>query len=192
MNLFPKEILAVATRNHTLAGDPRQPELGPTVLTNEADVRGTLRSIPGREKFLLLLALIATSKDGPLLRSSDLEKLAKEPAATQSKPSSAQVAFLAKILERHGHSTTFTIAAIHVASRSPYFEKSIFSPARGEDPQFWSLLWNYGRPRMPASVFAPFALFEAERLLGEPIRDLTKIASHLVPKIEMQDDEEWP
>ncbi|TLX16187.1 hypothetical protein [Rhizobium sp. MHM7A] len=187
MNLFPKEIMAVATRNRTLATNRRDYGVAPIVLTNEIDVRETLRAIPGREKFLLLLALLATSKDSVFLRSSDLEKLAKEPATAQMKPSSEQVAFLAKISERHGHSTTFTIAAIHGASRSPYFEKSIFSPAREQDPHLWSLMWNFGRPRMPASVFAPYALFEAERLLGEPIRDLTKIASYLVPADEAVD-----
>lgn len=188
MNVFPKEIMTVATRNRTLVTKQGEKRLDPVVLTNEIDVRETLRAIPGREKFLLLLALLATSKDSVLLRSSDLEKLAKEPATAQMKPSSEQVAFLAKISERHGHSTTFTIAAIHVACRSPYFDKSIFSPAREEDPQFWALLWNFGRPRMPASVFAPYALFEAERLMGEPIKDLTKIAPYLVPSSEAVDD----
>jgi hypothetical protein len=176
MNLFPKEILAIATRNAALAP---MPDVVASELITEIDVRQSLRAIPGREKYLLLLALLATAKGR--LSTVDLERQAK---AAPAAPSAGQVAFLAKLLERHGHSTTVTIGAIQFACRSPYFDKSIFSPARNEDPQFWSLLWNFGRPKMPASVFAPFALYEAERLMGTPITDLTKIAACLMPRVE--------
>lgn len=189
MELFPKEILAVAKRKGTLVQKQEERDAVPFTLKNEVNAWETLRAIPGREKFLLLLALLATSKDNIYLSSSDLEKFAREPVPSGFTPSNDQVSFLEKISLRHGHSTSFTIAAIHVASRSPYFDKSIFTPARNEDPHFWALLWNFGRPRMPDSVFAPYTLFEAERLLGEPIKDLTSIATLLVPKSATADND---
>jgi hypothetical protein len=175
MDLFPKEILAMATRNRTVGSTA---VVGSTSfeLVSEINARQTIQSIPGREKYLLLLALLATSKGR--LSTTDLERRAKDSSSNQS---TDQVAFLSKLLERHGHSSTVTIAAIQAACQSPYFDKAIFNPAREEDPQFWALLWNFGRPRMPASVFAPYALFEAERRIGAPIKDFAKIAALLNP-----------
>lgn len=174
MKLFSKEILAIATRNKTFPTTVN----GPTSaeLVSELDVSRALHAIPNREKFLLMLARLATSKGH--LKASDPEN---QVVSDHLKPSPAQAAFLAELLRLHGHSTTVTIAAIQFGSRSPFFDKSTFRAAREEDPQFWSLLWNFGRPRMPASVFAPYALYEAERRMGAPITDLSKIKAYLVP-----------
>ncbi len=178
MKLFSKEILAIARKNRTLVPAA---VVNPTSakLVSEVDVRQALQEIPSRENFLLMLALLATSKGH--LKTTDLEKLADEEFSSQLQPSPAQATFFAELLRLHGHSTTVTIAAIHFASRSPHFDKSTFRAAREKDPQFWSLLWNFGRPRMPASVFAPYALYEAERRMGAPITDLSKISAYLIP-----------
>jgi hypothetical protein len=180
MENFPAQIRSQALRNGTLKIDKEETFLQPTVMKNETDVREALRAIPNREKYLSLLALIATSSDESHVQQSDLESyVSRYPA-----PNSEQISFLAKLTRLHGHSTTFTVAAIHSAYSSAYFDRSFFLLSREEDPQFWAFLLNYGRPKMPASVFGPYALFAAERALGEPIHDLTKIAHLLVPSAE--------
>jgi hypothetical protein len=147
-------------------------------------VRAALRAIPNREKFILLLALLATATNNSPPLAADVAAYGNQSTYLKTTPSSKQIDFLAKLADLHGHSASFTVAAIHAAYHSAYFDRSLFNASRTEDPEFWNLLTNYGRPKMPRSVFGPYTLFFAERKLGEPIRDLSKIGTLLIPPTE--------
>lgn len=182
MELFPKQIRALAQRNGTLS--TTAPRAHVAKMSNEVDVRAALRAIPNREKFVLLLALLATATNKSPPLADDLAAYGNQSTFSKTTPSSKQIDFLAKLADFHGHSASFTVAAIHAAYRSAYFDRSLFDASRTEDPEFWELLTNHGRPKMPRSVFGPYTLFAAERKLGEPIRDLTKIGNLLAPPAE--------
>lgn len=177
-NQIVESVRRLAESCHTLPN----PKPGSHEMGLRAILQGPFRTVdaryPYRRPLLGVLAEIAIGKkrwDG--MKPTIIEDI----SSLQSfQPSSAALDSILDAERCHGHVATITIRLIEEASKR-FLIREFFLPSCQYDRHFWSLMNSFGRNSQPRETFAAFTVYEAERLIGVPILDVTPFRSILVP-----------
>ncbi|MCV9964102.1 hypothetical protein OIU34_19660 [Pararhizobium sp. BT-229] len=175
---FPDPLRWLATKCHTLPAT----QSGMHDVDLEAVLQGPFRTVseryPHRKGLLGLLADVSLGKRvGP----AEQRILNQETDGVAYAPSSAAEEILSDAERCHGHVATITIRIVDVAFKSGLLGREVFLATRRYDSGFFKLLNSFGRDAQPRETFAAYAVYEAERQLGSPIRDIAPFRAILVP-----------
>jgi hypothetical protein len=173
---FPDPLRWLADKSHSLPCSPT----GMHDVALEEVMQGPFRSVSDRYPFRRdLLGLLADVSLGKRIEASE-QRFLEGDRGREYEPSSRAVEIVNDAERCHGHVATITIRVIDFASKSGFLSRETLLSTRRYDNGFFKLLNAFGRQAQPRETFAAFAVYEAERQLGSPIRDIAPFRSILI------------
>lgn len=175
---FPEPLRWLAEKCHVAWG----PRPGMQDVALETVLQGPFRTVDERfPQRRALLGVLADMSIGNPLGPAGQAIVNQETDGVWHAPSSAAVEIVNDAERCHGHVATITIRIIEAAVSSGFLQREMFLATRGYDNGFFKLLNSFGRDAQPRETFAAYAVYEAERQLGSPIRDISPFRSMLIP-----------
>jgi hypothetical protein len=175
---FPDPLRWLAMKCHTLPAT----QSGMHDLELEAVLQGPFRTVDERfPRRRALLGVLADMSIGNRIGLGSQAIVSRETDGSWHAPSSSALDILNDAERCHGHVATITIRLIEAAASSGFLQRELFLATQIYDNGFFKLLNSFGREAQPPETFAAYAVYQAERQLGSPIRDITPFRSILIP-----------
>lgn len=128
-----------------------------------------LSSNPVRGELLVLLAAMINE----MVHTSLVEELASADHPAEGIATNSFILNTIKeATQHHFHLETVTLSLIDRATRKPKFNGEDFRSTEKSDNDFWQLLRNFDRPRVPPHVGLAFTIWHVEKQLGQPLPDI--------------------
>lgn len=175
---FPEPLRWIAEKCHAISAS--RSDMHDVVL--DKVLQGPFRSVAERYPYRIgILGMLADLSLGKRIGSTEQRILDRDGDGVVYGPSSAAVEIISDAERCHGYVATITIRIIDAAAKSGQLSREMFLATRRYDNDFFKLLNSFGRDAQPRETFAAFAVYEAERRLGSPIRDVAPFRSILIP-----------